>query len=342
MGARHDSKKPLARQSSARTGQWNRFGFKESVNVSLADVIARNELLSPREAATLVLAIGREWERSRGAHDHSPIPPPERIELTATGAIVFVEAPRSQQDAAGSTLSALLGHLLGLDDRDAPRHHVPGGLLITIAGRLGALDLPSAREDGFMDALTRFADADPDIVLKVSQRVRAARKVVGFEEGRMTEPRKRRGLERRRQPPAVTALRRAVRDLERQTFETRALVARARRHQLATRRRLTQAAVAVAVFALAIAGFLVGRPLTPTTESVVRSQDVNLPAAALPRAEVTTVVSKTPINPARRPAVVRTRKVRENRPAAGQQRPTQPHVIFAGGTRSIPWAHTSR
>jgi hypothetical protein len=78
MGARHDSKKPLARQSSARTGQWNRFGFKESVNVSLADVIARNELLSPREAATLVLAIGREWERSRGAHDHSPIPPPER------------------------------------------------------------------------------------------------------------------------------------------------------------------------------------------------------------------------------------------------------------------------
>src|SRR5215203_1026985 len=98
------------------------------MQLTLADVIAQRHLLSPREAAALTLAVGREWDRHRARHGDCFLPDPAHIQLTNTGDICFAEMSPDTPAHPNLTLSALLGHFLGLDEQRAPGQQIPGGL----------------------------------------------------------------------------------------------------------------------------------------------------------------------------------------------------------------------
>jgi len=306
------------------------------MKIALDIVIAHRHLLSPREAATLTLAVGREWDRKRARLGDRPLPGASHIELNAAGDISFAEPSAVARADGDLTLSGLLGQLLGIDDQQAPRQPIPGGMLITIAGRLGSMELPSSREEGFRNALLRFADDDPGVLARVYTRVVRARDAVDVELAQAPNAKVRRGPERRHLPPVVAALRRAVRELERQTFEAK--VGREAR----TRHRITKVlGAAAAALLLAATGFLVGSVSipTPTPEKPVTKVRTEQP---LVRSSAD--ASIRPITPARKakaapPSAARPRLVRvQQRKRVGNQ----PHLTFAGGTRGITWSQTSR
>ena len=309
------------------------------MNLPVDEIISRHHLLSPRDAASLTLAIGRAWERERNGRDHEALPDASCIELTPGGEIAFTEPARGTP-ATTHTLSALLGQLLGLDDDDTPRQPIPGGLLITIAGRLGPMELPSSHDEGFMSALVRFADERPATLAALYQRMIAARRDGETLPVRTAAVKVRRGRDRRRQPPEVAALRRAVRDLERQTFEAKAINAQARALTRAsqfsrgarTRDRFVTAAIALLMVA---AGFLIratgllgpfaAEPSTRVTRVVpiVREHE----AESLHPRHVAEVKAVSP-----RPSASRAAHAHGRRPAS-----TQPHLVFVGGSRPITW-----
>lgn len=313
------------------------------MKIPLTDVVAHRHLLSPREAATLTLAVGREWDRKRPRLGDHPLPDMTHIELSDAGNVSFADS--IDTDASGGTLSGLLGQLLGLDEPHAPRQPVPGGLLITIAGRLGPMQLPSSQEDGFRRALLRFADEDPGVLAKVFTRIVTERVAAEAEEAHGRSAKVRRGPERRRQPPAVAALRRAVRDLERQTFEAKAS-ARANRlgagRGVRTRRRLTEVLVAGAVaLLLSATGFLIGATRRPTALPEERVNEVRTQMQpARPPADAS-IQAVAPIRqpaklaaPAPTPRLVRM----TGRKKADNHLP----VTFAGGSRAITWSRNTR
>ena len=323
------------------------------MRIALADVITYRHLLSPREAATLTLAIGREWDRERARHGDRGLPDTTHIELNDTGDISFTQLAPDSPVHGTLTLSAILGHLLGLDEQDAPPQHVPGGLLITIAGRLGPMELPSAREDGFRSALLRFADDDPAVLVRVFDRIVMAREATGAEAAQSRSAKVRRGPERRRQPPAIAALRRSVRELERQTFEARNGRTRVGRRGPAAipvrRRAFIAVAASTGALLLAVVGFLLGSVSMRTPTST--QQFTQIPDAPPPVIQpvVTTPQPVTPVRksvvgakrtasarvvPARAPQQVRNQ---------GRKKPaTPPHVTFAGGSRGIAWSRPAR
>jgi hypothetical protein len=271
------------------------------------------------------------------------------MELNDNGEISFPDsADAAPADGPGS-LSGLLGQLLGIDEHEAPRQHVPGGLLMTIAGRVGSVELPSSREDGFRSALLRFADEDPGVLLRVFDRIVTARK---FDADANTQSagsasKVRRGPERRRQPAAVAALRRAVRDLERQTFETRAVNTRARVAPVDLGSRhlgLAVAAAAGLALVVSVATLITGvtsRPV-PTYRAPLITE-MAMPPAVVQPAETPKSVDRTPTKRqatrTESAAVLRSPRTRATRPKP----PANPaHVTFAGGSRAITWAHPTR
>ena len=329
-----------------------------AMKIALADIIHIRHLLAPREAATLTLAIGREWDRQRARHGAGALPAIAHIELNDAGEISFAENTTDPPVHGALTLSAILGHLLGLDEQDAPAQHIPGGLLITIAGRLGPLELPSSREDGFRSALLRFADDDPAVLVRVFDRIVQARTAAGPEAAQSRGSKIRRGPERRRQPPAVAALRRAVRELERQTFESRIAGTRLGRNAPAVRtiginRRSTRAVVAsTAALLLVLGGFLLGSVSMRTPEST--QPLTQLPTEPSPSPEVLS----TPVRLAQegvrerarvvaagdREVTVRrsTRAPQQTRVQTRKTPPSQPHVTLAGGARTITCSRPAR
>jgi hypothetical protein len=324
---------------------WNISRLCASMRIALSEIISHRDLLSPREAATLTLAVGRAWDRTRARHGDRPLPNLTHIELSDAGEISFVEPPADAPVSGDATLSALLGHLLGLDEQQAPGQPIPGGLLITIAGRLGPMELPSSREDGFRSALLRFADDDPGVLATVFARIVKARDMVGSDVAPTRNARVRRGADRRRQPPAVAALRRAVRELERQAFEAKAISSRRNRltsRSVLTRHRLTSALMGTAAVVLVIAaGFLIDGVRSATSPSEQQPTQTRSETAVVHPAPTLTVQpiaarSKTPSAKTPRRTSSRT-SARQPRNAANQ-----PHMTFAGGSRPITWNVTTR
>jgi len=113
------------------------------MHVTFSDVLGQRGVITPREAATLTLAVGRAWDRQKSMRGDVGLPDASAIALHDNGEISFLLTPGNGEGIA--SLSALLALLLGVDETDAPPQRVPGGLLITIAGRLGQLDLPSGK-----------------------------------------------------------------------------------------------------------------------------------------------------------------------------------------------------
>jgi len=170
----------------------------------------------------------------------------------------------------------------------------------------------------------------------------------------------RRSPDRRRQPPVVATLRRAVRDLERQTFEAKIAPrtgAPAALH--AGHRHTTVAAMtAAAALILSVAGFFVGAASSPGSTSAPRFEPVTtatpLAETATPLAETPTLASAstvprvanvvsrvTPASTTRRHIAStndRSRpRVQPAKKADGKQ--TTP---FVGGSRAITWAQPTR
>lgn len=185
--------------------------------VNLADLANGRVPLAPRDAATLTLAVAHEWDRQRELHGPTSLPQLAAIELTATGAVAFlVNTPTDGDSHDAAMLSRLLTQLLGIED-DGPRYPLPGGLLITISGRLGDLDLPSATPEGFRTALARFADDTPHALRSLYWRTVTARSRSGHRVRKAAAPK--RQHERRASSAQVNELRRSIRKLEQRIFE---------------------------------------------------------------------------------------------------------------------------
>src|SRR4051812_37121503 len=82
----------------------------------LRDMIAHRIALSPREAATLTLAVAREWDRRREVYAATILPDARAIVLHRNGEITFLTVTCAQPIDESVALSRLFSRLLGMDD----------------------------------------------------------------------------------------------------------------------------------------------------------------------------------------------------------------------------------
>jgi hypothetical protein len=315
------------------------------VTVTLADVIRQRERLSPREAVTLTLAVGREWDCCRAQLGDVALPPPDAIQLQQSGEIRFSAITAPSGPVSDSPLVTILAELLGLDSNGRPTQPIPGGLMITMSGRLGSMELPSVNDCGFRAALARFGSHDPRALRKVFWRLAAAerrRTDVAFSTD--VYPDRRRHPDRRAQARVVTELRRQIRQFEREAFENRGH--RSRRTQgdviWSQPRRVVPALSFVTIGVLVVIAVTALEPVPRAT-----AQSVPRPAVAAPADDVreqTGTPTITDQAPARVSTVAQT-TVREPRPTVRSRKrnplPRQPQVhvnrVLVGGTRGIAW-----
>jgi len=314
--------------------------------VNLADLVARRVPLLPREAATLTLAVAREWDRQRTLHGPIALPHVGAIELTDAGTIVFLLLPRGSGVISAAALSELLKCLLGIHDREAeasaddratPHQRIPGGLLIMMSGRLGSMELPSNTPAGFREALARFADDTPTALRAVYWRGVTARSRESRSACRVKSSVRR--PERRATVEQVNELRRCIRTLERHAFE------RVRKPWGgAIRVAMVAALIAVAVGI----GLLASRvqPSQPSALDVdarpVLTQPADRPLAvpgaqAQPQSSGHSAVRRRDVRAGERSVPVRRQAVRDTRAANEQQERRQNVAGVAGGTRGIAW-----
>jgi hypothetical protein len=82
--------------------------------VRLEFLIAHRIVLSPREAATLTLAVARQWDSRRAAYGGTALPDANAIVLHRTGEITFLSVARAHPPLQESlALSRLFSRLLG-------------------------------------------------------------------------------------------------------------------------------------------------------------------------------------------------------------------------------------
>jgi hypothetical protein len=128
--------------------------------VSLADLSAAGIRLCPEEAVSIVRELALQVVRGELAG----VPSAHVIRLSTTGRI-SVEGPVGAGGPSVVRAAQLLESLLPTSDAPAPTR-VPGGLKLVLARGQRNLDLPPfASLEAFADALTRFAAADPAIVV---------------------------------------------------------------------------------------------------------------------------------------------------------------------------------
>jgi hypothetical protein len=336
---------PFSRPSRCGTVLAIRLG----VIVTVADIIRRRDVLTPREAATLTLAIGLEWDRYREMDRDVALPDTAAIALDETGEISFLQlAPAAVAGSnAAAHLSSLLGGLLGIDQDERPSQPIPGGLLMSIAGRVGSVELPSANDVGFRAALVRFADPDPARVLRRLYWRAAAGRRRTDRRGALTLAASRRSPDRRRQPQAVTELRRVIRQLEKRAFEAdHARVASAapapahaaRRERPWPRRMLAACAALLIAAAAFTMGARTAAPPSTVASATPVAHDVRLESTP-PAIQASPVVSRSA------PALSRAATSTAARPTTKRavHVTRRPHpAAFAGGTRSISWMQTAR
>jgi hypothetical protein len=277
--------------------------------ISLADLIVRRVPLAPREAATLTLAVAREWHRQRSLYGPVALPDIAAIRLKASGEIAFLVTPRTGADDEPGTLSTLFARLLG-DEAELPR------------------------------PLIDFTDDDPATLRAIFWRY-ASETRMERRSRRPTRERRPPVHERRAAGETVMVLRRSIRSLERQVFESQHAIRSALPPFFGHTSRATRPLLAaVALLILLVGGFsaVQVRPATPTVVtaspavSQVAEAGVTQPHGPHPiRAAHERSVAPTP--PVR--SATRTR-VRRPRPLPASAR-VAPSPAQAGGTRGIIW-----
>jgi hypothetical protein len=292
--------------------------------VNLADVLNHHHI-TPREAATLTLAVAHEWDRQRAVHGPIGLPDVAGIDLTERGDVVFlVQAPVGPRDDE-SCLSDFLGALLRLDGD--PRRR-----------------LPSAASEDFRATLARFADDDAETLRRLYWRCVSRR---GQRQSRRkTAVPKVTRRERRASPEQIAELRRSVRALERRVFEYEYRRTRLRTSLIQPGEVTpTRVAVAAAVILLILAGAFTSHS-DPTMSAAVASGGtpaIMAEASAEPRPAISEKVSApevappdAPLHAAMAPRSVPARR-HTPRPAKRAVPRRSPIAAIAGGTRGIAW-----
>jgi hypothetical protein len=303
-------------------------------HLSLADLTLQRVALTPREAVAVTLAVAREWDRQRSLRGPVALPDVSAIRLHRTGDVSFaVIALGGTQDEARA-LSMLLGKLLAIDEPGAPRRPIPGGLMLTLAGRVGQVALPTATAEGFRAALLRFTDENPETLVALYQRA-AASPLARTARPKPAERRRPRFGERRATPEQLHELRRSVRTLEEQVFTLKG------KGPARPPRRWLAAAGAVAAVLVLLAWAAPARvtreipPLVPATRVAASTDTRPTVRTASASAHAPTATAPAPAlrsRPARTAA-----RTPPARPAASTSRRPAPHDVFAGGVRGITW-----
>jgi len=291
--------------------------------VNLADVLTHHHI-TPREAATLTLAVAHEWDRQRAVHGPLALPDLAGIALTERGDVVFLVQARAGADDDESCLSDFLGALLRVGGDPRPQ-------------------LPAAASESFRATLARFADDDAETLRTLYWRCVTRRE--------HRYPRRKAAVakvirrERRASPEQIAELRRSVRALEQRVFRYEY-----RRTQLRTSLvrpgDITAArfAVAAAVLLLILAGaFTIHSDATVPGDLVASgaAPAIMAEASAEPRA-VPQKISTLDVAPSAAPldaAVPRTSRAKHHAPkTATRTAPARsPMATIAGGTRGIAW-----
>jgi hypothetical protein len=328
------------RFSTTLTGT-NLAGGWDMASLTLADLI-REVPLTSREAATLTLAVGGEWERQRLLHGPVSLPATAAISLHSDGQVRFLIVPPATSHDDASALSALFGELLGIE---RPRHQAwrghRGQELLATADRPAPLDLSSSSLDSFRAALLRFADDDPDTLPALFRRAARAMQTVDDDGTNVGSP-FRRGAERRHAPETVAELRRTIRGFEQQIFEGQA--------RAGSPMRLQPSVVAAAAALLVLVGL--GLTSVSGRSDIRRSQAEQTqppvpptgaaagPAAASappPQAPFILRPVKAPAKASPPVAPVRATSTSRHRRRADQPSRTPAVAAFPGGTRTITW-----
>ena len=333
--------------------------------LSFADLIGGPTRLPPAEAAALTLAVARRLDEEGATGFDLCLPDDSGILLSSTGAIAFVRGPEALAPDNRAALSALLMRLMRLDE-DGPRAQVPGGLLIVLARNLGYIQLPPTSPAAFRAALERFATSDPALLAGIFWRAARAKGGAAPRRTVTGPPDATQGrVERRRGDPAHAELRRALREVERELFDTRTRLVRrlnaARQGEPVSPEpsmsgMMRWAGIAAGVVLLASiaagSGTRNARPAPVAPAPAATNADaprdrpiVNTPAAPAPTSAAAAAV--TPAQATRSvvrkasPVRVTTKAVKERPRSPGRERrPVRPDPVttrFAGGARQIAW-----
>jgi hypothetical protein len=314
--------------------------------VNLADLASGRVPLAPRDAATLTLAVAREWDRQRELHGPTNLPHLAAIELNAAGTVAFLVVPpadRYRSDAA--VLTQLLAQLLRINDR--LRQPLPAELLIIVSGGPGPLDLPSATDDAFRSALAQFADDTPHALSSIYWRtVTAGLRASTQRQTPQVQTRPAPSRDRRATAAQVNELRRSIRKLEQHVFEWSQVPvppSSPRPVTWATKRSTIAAAIGLLVScSLTVLGILYVQG-NPASAETVQSRTapapepaVTAPAVATPARTVDIVGAGSAarrVSVSQRPQRARPRTVANVPDQTSRKRAT----AFAGGTRGIAW-----
>jgi Tol biopolymer transport system component len=198
------------------------------LRISISDLIATGVHVSPAEGVALTLAVADAVADSAA----TCVPPDDQILLCSNGHVSFegvsvsTDGKTGEQSEGNITiqLAGLLHRVLQLDDiAPGDRRRVPGGLLVLVARMLGRLDLKPLELSEFLVALARFGTPETTTIAAIFWRAARYRMPAGAArpqpEGYV--PGRPGMVDRRRHTPAASELRRYLRDMERELYETR-------------------------------------------------------------------------------------------------------------------------
>lgn len=317
------------------------------MQLSLADLIAYQVPLTPREAASLTLAVAEQWECWCAHHHHAgSLPSPNAIVLHQSGTVSFVASAPADPGDRDAALSSLLSGLLGLEEDRACEQKpfaYPAALRHAVAHTEGARG-----SEAFRTALMRFAAADPVILrsvfwraVRIIQGATTPRPPVSFDARRRARGR----TERRKRGIAVSDLRREIRLLEQQIYESRAHRTRMTTARIARPKLALGVATACSLVVVTIS--LARTAFTPEhSQSNVSAERVDTalpaPAAAVvpPRATRVAAVASPRRGPVRATRVAARSRLASRPLVSGQAPIRRPPATtgFAGGTRGVVWA----
>jgi Tol biopolymer transport system component len=267
------------------------------LRISISDLIATGVPVSPAEGVALTLAVAD----ALADHALNRLPGDEHILLSSNGQVSLDDvSPSTDVDNTGGNessitadLAAMLRRILQLDEPMSGdrRRRVPGGLLVLLARSLGHIDLEPLEAGEFLAALARFGTPETTTIAAIFWR--AARHRMPSSTARpnpagLLPPPRTEGSERRRHTPAASELRRYLRDMERELYETRAVSAPAPHvpaalpspvpaRRRATRMRLVGSGIAATVLG-AVLGTFAAFTLSGNIEIPSQELATNLPA----------------------------------------------------------------
>lgn len=199
------------------------------LRISISDLVAIGVLVSPAEGVALTLAIADALADSGGR----VVPPDEHILLSSNGQVALENvSPSTDSDATENppapitvALASLLHRVLQLDEYAAGdrRRRVPGGLIVLVARALGRIDDAPLELNDFLAALARFGTPEATTIAGIFWRAARHRTPAGAQRPQADGATPARGefVDRRRHTPAASELRRYLRDMERELYETR-------------------------------------------------------------------------------------------------------------------------